>query len=581
MMGKIPKHFIDDLLFKTNIIDLINIRIPLKKIGDNYHAKCPFHNERTPSFIVNDKKQFYYCFGCHAHGNAIDFLINYEHLNFVESIEQLAILNQIKIPYKTGYIKDNKKYKNKAHLYFLIKQTSNLYHSNIIYHSNNDAYKYLIHRGINKKMIDYFSIGFAPKQWNHVSIKLKINTKNKQALIHAGILIKSSKGFIYDRFRNKIMFPIHDKNGQINGFGARTLDNTLPKYINSPETDVFHKSQQLYGFYEMKKKHLKPDQLLIVEGYIDVITLNQFDIDYVVGLLGTSVTYEQIQLLFRTTNNLIYCYDGDIAGRKAAWITLKKHLPFIHDERSIKFIFLPINEDPDSLIRKEGKIAFEHRIHHAISFSKVFFHKLLKKINLGAIEDRCRLSAKAIPLINLIPGKTINIYLKNILGNYLGIPDAYQLEQLFINKNKHMHYDTNNRIKNTNMRILIALLLQNPYLVKYIISIKKLINAKIKGLSFFLKLVKTCSKNPKLHTGQILEIYRDTDEIKIFYKLAQWNHMIVNEAIKNVFLDLLKGLYNKVLEIRQESLINQERKKGLNKNEKNELWKINKRLIQK
>ncbi|CAL4042128.1 DNA primase [Buchnera aphidicola] len=578
MIGKIPKVFIDELLIKTNIIDLINARIPLKKQGQNYHARCPFHNEKTPSFTVNDKKQFYYCFGCNSHGNAIDFLINYERLTFIESIETLAILNRLTIPNNIGYKKNKNEYDIRNQLYCLMQKVTDLYKKNITNTDKNMAYLYLKKRGISKKMINYFSIGFAPKEWNNISNNIVINKTNQQALINAGILILNKKGNLYDRFRGRIIFPIKDNHGRISGFGARNLDNEKPKYINSPETNIFHKSRQLYGLYEITKNDVKPDKLLIVEGYIDVIMLTQFNINYVVGSLGTSITAEHIQLLFRNTNNIIYCYDGDKSGKEAAWRTLKISLPYIHDGRSIKFIFLPQDEDPDTIIRKEGKIAFENRIHQATDLSIFLFHKLLKNINLSSIEGRSHLSAIAVPLIQLVPGETMRIYLKQILGHKLGIPDFNQLERLFSRNKKKIATYSMKPIKQTSMRILISLLLQNPYLAEIIPSVKKLTYLKIKGLSLFLELVQICIKNPKLKTGQILEFYRDTDSVYILYKLAKWDHMIIEKEIKNVFLDLLSGLYNKILEIRQELLIDQERKKGLNNAEKNELWSINKKL---
>ncbi|MCW5196535.1 DNA primase [Buchnera aphidicola (Pemphigus obesinymphae)] len=578
MTGKIPKVFIDELLIKTNIIDLINSRIPLKKKGQNYHAKCPFHNEKTPSFTVNDKKQFYYCFGCNAHGNVIDFLMNYEHLTFIESIETLSILNRLTIPYNIGYKKNKNEYNKRNELYCLLKTISDIYKKNIVNDNTNEAYLYLKKRGINGKMINDFSIGFAPKEWNNMSNKIILNQKNRNTLIDSGILMLNKQGYPYDRFRGRIIFPIKDNYGRISGFGARNLDNKKPKYINSPETNIFHKSRQLYGLYEIKKKYPKPDKLLIVEGYIDVIMLTQFKINYAVASLGTSITSEHIQLLFRTTNNIIYCYDGDNSGKEAAWRTLKKSLPYIQDGKSIKFIFLPQDEDPDTIVRKEGKKAFENRINQATNLSKFLFHKLLKNINLSSIEGRSYLSAIAVPLIKLIPGGTMRIYLKQILAHKLGIPDLNQLEQLFIKNKKKIENYSIKPIKQNRMRILISLLIQNPYLAKNVPSVEQLNNLKIKGLTLFLELTEMCKNNPKTNTGQILEAYRNTDIISVLYKLAKWDHMIIEKETKNVFLDLLSGLYNKILEIRQELLINKERKKGLNNTEKKELWSINKKL---
>ncbi|WP_343192400.1 DNA primase [Buchnera aphidicola (Formosaphis micheliae)] len=579
MINKIPQHLISELLEKTDIINFISSRISVKKKGKNYYALCPFHQEKTPSFIVNQKKQFYYCFGCNAHGNVIDFLMNYEHLNFVESIETLSILHKYNILYyKTNPTNTNNAYEKRNKLFSLMKTITDIYKQNITTNKNNEAYIYLINRGLNPQIINEFSIGFAPKEWNYISKNITINKTNQQELIDSGILIENNQGYTYDRFRNRIIFPIKDNFGRISGFGARNLNNNKPKYINSPETSIFHKSKQLYGFYEMKKKYSRPNKLLIVEGYIDVITLVQFNIFYAVASLGTSITSEHIQLLFRTTNNIIYCYDGDQSGTKAAWRTLKISLPYITDGKSIKFVFLPHNEDPDTIIRQEGKIAFENRINQATDLSIFFFKKLLHNIDLSSIEDRSYLSAKAIPLINLIPGETMRIYLKQILGNKLGIPDINQLETLFFKYKKIKENKNITPIKQTKMRILIALLIQNPHLVAVIPSIKILKKVQVKGLTLFIQLVETCIKHKTLNTGQILELYRNTHELTILVKLATWDHMITDNQVKNVFLDILTNIYNSILETRHNFLINKERKIGLNNNEKYELWSINKKL---
>lgn len=579
MSGKIPKHFINELLFRTNIIELINTRIKLKKNGKNYQTHCPFHNDKTPSFTVSYEKQFYYCFGCNAHGNAIDFLINYDHLNFVESIEELATIHNIEIPFERKSIIEKNFYLKKQKLYLLMNKISKLYQKNIFF--NDSAQKFLIKRRINKNMIDSFCIGFSSNKWNLFSKKFNIKKDFEEELLDHKIISTNKYKYIYDPFQGRITFPIHDEHGRIIGFGGRAIKKeVLPKYFNSYESDIFHKSKQIYGLYQVKKKHSQPKYLLVVEGYIDVIMLTQYDIKYVVSSLGTSTTKEHIQILFRHTNTIIYCYDGDDAGRNASWRTLKIALPYISDKKSIKFIILPKNEDPDTIIQKEGKKKFELRIDNAFTMSKFFFKNILKNVDLSSNDDKFYLSARALPLINCISSDTIRIYLRQNLARIIGILDDYQFEKFLYEKEKK-NTNLQFQIKHTPMRTLISLLIQNPNLAKLVPSTKKFKNEKIKGLPIFLEILKTCSDNPNLNTGQLLEFYRNSKIINILKILSKWDHMIIKEKIQNMFLDLLKNTYRKILEKKQETLIAKERVKGLTKDEKKEIWSINKKLSKK
>ncbi|QFQ32801.1 DNA primase [Buchnera aphidicola (Aphis fabae)] len=575
MSGKIPKYFINDLLFRTNIVDLINTRIKLKKNGKNYQTNCPFHNDKTPSFTVSYEKQFYYCFGCNKHGNAIDFLINYENLNFVESIEELSLIHGLSIPFEKNIISEKNNYFKKQKLYLLTKKMSELYQKNIMFTSS--AYDYLTHRGISRNMMQFFCIGFASFTWDLFYQKLNIKKEFETELLNYQLISINQSNKIYDPFQGRIIFPIHDKYGRTIGFGGRTIQNIFPKYINSTETNIFYKGKQIYGLYQVKKKNSKPKYLLVVEGYIDVIMLTQNKINYVVSSLGTSITKEHVKILFRNTDTVIYCYDGDDAGRNAAWRALKITLPYISDKKTIKFIILPENEDPDSIIKKEGAKNFQLRIQNALTMSKFFFKNILKGINLSSNDDKFYLSVRALPLINCISSDTIRIYLRQILARIIGILDDYQFEKFLYQqkqKNKILQY----KIKQTPMRTLIGLLVQNPNLAYLVTSTKQLKNSKIKGIPIFLEILKTCSENISFNTGQLLEFYRNSKIINILKTLSIFDHMIVEDKIQNVFLDLLKSIYKKDLEQRQEHLIAKERTNGLTIHEKKEIWSINKKL---
>ncbi|ANZ22304.1 DNA primase [Buchnera aphidicola (Diuraphis noxia)] len=574
MTGKIPKYFINELLSLTDIVELIKSRLILKKCGKNYQTHCPFHNEKTPSFTVSYEKQFYYCFGCYAHGNAIDFLINYERLNFIESIEELSIMHGMTIPFENT--QDNFFYVKKQKLYLLMNQLCKLYQKNIIL--DNSANEYLFKRDINNTMISTFLIGFASFNWNIFCKKIHINKKLEEDLLVYNILSINKKGYKYDVFQGRITFPIQDQNGRIIAFGGRSINNFLPKYLNSQETDIFCKRKQIYGLYQVKKKFSKPKYLLVVEGYIDVISLTQYNINYAVSCLGTSITIEHIQILFQNTNTIICCYDGDTAGKNAAWNTLKKALPYISDAKTIKFMLLPNNEDPDTIIRKEGKEKFQIRIDNAITMSNFFFTHMLTNINLSSIDNKFYLSKRALPLINTIASDTIRIYLRQKLARMIGILDDNQFEKFLYEQEIKKIQKPEFYIKRTPMRILIALLIQNPDLAIIAPPIKKLKKIKIKGLYIFLEILQICLDYPKIKTGQILEFYRNTNINNILKMLSRWDHMIVQEEIQNMFLDLLTNIYDKILEERQEYLIAQERTIGLTMTEKKEIWSINKKL---
>jgi len=581
MAGRIPRVFINDLLARTDIVDLIDARVKLKKQGKNYHACCPFHNEKTPSFTVNGEKQFYHCFGCGAHGNAIDFLMNYDRLEFVESIEELATLYGLEVPYEAGSGPSQLERHQRQSLYQLMEGLSSFYQQALPQGPAAPARDYLAKRGLSDEVIKHFAIGFAPPGWDNVLKRFGRDEENRQSLIDAGMLVTNDKGRSYDRFRERVMFPIHDKRGRVIGFGGRVLGDGMPKYLNSPETDIFHKGRQLYGLYEAQKNHPEPARLLVVEGYMDVVALAQFGIDYAVASLGTSTTADHIQLLFRSTENVICCYDGDRAGREAAWRALETALPYMTDGRQLRFMFLPDGEDPDTLVRKEGKEAFEARMEQAMPLSSFLFDSLMPQVDLSSRDGRARLSTLALPLISQIPGETLRIYLRQELGKYLGILDDSQLEKLLPKKAENATPTQAPQLKRTTMRILIGLLVQNPQLSAMVPSLQGLGQSKMAGLPLFVELVNTCTAHPGLTTGQLLELYRGTNFSQHLETLATWNHMVVDDEVETMFKDSLASMYDSALEQRQEELIARDRTQGLNAEERRELWSLNQALARK
>ncbi len=578
MAGRIPRVFINDLLARTDIVDLIDARVKLKKQGKNYHACCPFHNEKTPSFTVNGEKQFYHCFGCGAHGNAVDFLMNYDRLEFVESIEELATLYGLEVPYESGNGPSQLERHQRQSLYQLMTGLRDFYQQALAQSQAAGAREYLAQRGLSEEVIKHFSIGFAPAGWDNALKRFGRNPEDRQSLIDAGMLVTNDQGRSYDRFRERVMFPIHDKRGRVIGFGGRVLGDGMPKYLNSPETDIFHKGRQLYGLYEAQKNYPEPPKLLVVEGYMDVVALAQFGVDYAVASLGTSTTAEHIQLLFRATNTVICCYDGDRAGREAAWRALETALPYMNDGRQLRFMFLPDGEDPDTLVRKEGKEAFEARMEQAMPLSGFLFDTLMPQVDLRSPDGRAQLSTLALPLISQVPGETLRIYLRQELGNKLGILDDSQLEKLLPKQAENAKPAPQPQLKRTTMRILIGLLIQNPQLATMVPSLDGLEQSDLPGFPLFVELVSTCVAQPGLTTGQLLELYRGTKFSQSLETLATWNHMIVDDEVDTMFKDALGSMYDDALERRLEELIARDRTHVLSAEERREFWTLSQAL---
>ncbi|EKM0529967.1 DNA primase [Cronobacter turicensis] len=571
MAGRIPRVFINDLLARTDIVDLIDARVKLKKQGKNYHACCPFHNEKTPSFTVNGEKQFYHCFGCGAHGNAIDFLMNYDKLEFVETVEELAAMHNLEVPFEAGSGPTQIERHQRQTLYELLDGLNGFYRQALQAQSGEPARHYLAKRGLSDSVIERFAIGYAPPGWDNALKRFGNNSENRKSLIDAGMLVTNDNGRSYDRFRERVMFPIRDKRGRVIGFGGRVLGDALPKYLNSPETDIFHKGRQLYGLYEVQQSDPNPPRLLVVEGYMDVVALSQYDINYAVASLGTATTAEHIQMLFRATNTVICCYDGDRAGRSAAWRALETALPYMADGRQLRFMFLPDGEDPDTLVRQEGKAAFEARMEQAQPLSTFLFNSLLPQVDLSTPDGRAQLSTLALPLISQVPGETLRIYLRQELGNKLGILDDSQLERLMTRQADNSQTRPAPTLKRTTMRILIGLLVQNPELAPLVPSLAALDKTKLPGLELFTELVNTCLSQPGLTTGQLLEHYRGTKEAATLEKLSTWDDIADKDIAEKTFTDALDHMFDSVLELRLTELIARSRTQGLSAAEREEV----------
>ncbi len=396
MSGKIPQSFIDDLLARVDIVDLIDARVPLKKSGVNYSARCPFHNEKTPSFTVSREKQFYHCFGCGAHGTAIGFLMEHDRLGFIEAVEELAARCGLQVPRDTAPSDDAAPTRA---IYELQQQAAGYYAEQLRRHPQRQrAVDYLKQRGVSGDVAARYGLGYAPPGWDNLMARF-----DESGLLEAGLLVNRDDGRRYDRFRDRIMFPIRDRRGRVVGFGGRVLDGGEPKYLNSPETAVFKKRREVYGLYELLKAPGKPPFILVVEGYMDVVALAQYGIPYAVAALGTATTPEHVELLFRYCSEVVFCFDGDAAGHAAGWRALEAALPHMRDGRQVRFLHVPQGHDPDTLVRQEGAESFRARIVGATPLSDYFFERLQTGLNLTEMEGRAGLVTRGREMLGKLP----------------------------------------------------------------------------------------------------------------------------------------------------------------------------------
>ena len=400
-MARLPQAFIDQVLDRTDIVDVVDRRVKLKKAGKNYSACCPFHQEKTPSFSVNPEKQFYYCFGCGAGGNALGFIMDYERMEFREAIESLAQAAGIELPPEEADAAPQVDHQKP--LYEAMEKATRVYESQLRKHpSRGRVVDYLKQRGLSGEIARDFRLGFAPEGWDNLMTTLSSEEEIGQALT-AGLLIQNDSGRKYDRFRDRVIFPIVNQRGKVIAMGGRVLGDGKPKYLNSPETPLFSKSHELYGLHHIRKFATNLSRIVVVEGYMDVIALAQFGIHYAVATLGTSVGKPHLEMLFRRVDHVVFCFDGDEAGRKAAFRGMEAALPMMEDGRQVKFLFLPEGEDPDSVVRNKGSQHLEHLFDNADPLETFLFDQMAQGIDLNTMDGKARLSKLVAPYINLIP----------------------------------------------------------------------------------------------------------------------------------------------------------------------------------
>ncbi|KXS37237.1 MAG: DNA primase [Halomonadaceae bacterium T82-2] len=426
MAGPIPQRFLDDLLARVDIVDVVGERVQLKKAGRNHAGLCPFHQEKSPSFTVSQDKQFYHCFGCGAHGNALRFLMEYDNLRFPEAVEQLASRLGLEVP-REGQDdpRAQARERQRREGVNLLELATRFFRERLAMSEGRAGREYLERRGLSSEVLRDFAIGYAPDGWEALRRHLHDQGINDAVQVEYGLLVqREDSGRVYDRFRDRVMFPIRDWKGRTLGFGGRVLGDAKPKYLNSPETPVFHKGRELYGLHEARQANRRLERLLVVEGYMDVVALAQFDIRNACATLGTSVTEEHVQRLFRLVGEVVFCFDGDNAGRQAARRALEAVLPQMIDGRQVRFLFLPDGEDPDSLVRREGAQAFRDRITCAMPLSEFLFEQAAEGRDLQHIEERERFASTVLAALKRLPEGVLKSLLLGELSKRTGIDQA-------------------------------------------------------------------------------------------------------------------------------------------------------------
>ncbi|MCG5499667.1 DNA primase [Ectothiorhodospira lacustris] len=576
-MSRIPQTFIDELLARTDIVELVGSRVTLKKQGREYTACCPFHAEKTPSFYVTPQKQFYHCFGCGAHGTAISFLMEYDNMEFVEAVEELARRAGMDVPRESGPgRRDSEDFQR-----LIAAQEAAAAHftDNLRHHP--EAVDYLKQRGLTGEIARDYRLGFAPNVRDDL-LRTLSGEFEEQELLSAGLATRRDSGPPYDRFRGRIMFPIRDSRGRVVGFGGRLLGPGDPKYLNTPETPVFHKGQHLYGLYEARKASPRLEELLVVEGYMDVIALAQFGLRNAVATLGTATTRDHLERLFRVVPHLVFCFDGDRAGREAAWRALEQTLPVMRDGRQVRFLFLPEGEDPDTLVRREGPEGLQARMRQARPLSDVLIDGLRQRHDAGTREGRAALGAQAARLIRDMPEGLLRAQIINELAQLASV----STDQFERGLGPRAPDDTpapsppprpspatrRQRLEITPVRLALSVLLDQPTLAQDLGDMHWLEHLNTPGVKVLVQVLETLRQNPHLTTAGLLERWRDSETGRHLLKLAQWQPPpSQEEAVPKLLQDALGRLRQQYIQQRTEALLAKASRAALSDDEKVEL----------
>ena len=546
----IPPEFIEELLARTDIVEVIEARVQLKKSGQNYSGLCPFHQEKSPSFSVSQDKQFYYCFGCQASGSALKFLMEYDRLDFISAVEYLAGRLGMEVPRDRRGDDGGASAKRKS-LYDILEQSSVFFREQLRSHSSKDrAVQYLKGRGVTGEIARDYAIGYAPPGWDNLMKKLAVSNADRQLLIDAGMLTDNpEESKTYDRFRDRVLFPIRDLRGRTIAFGGRVLDDEAkPKYLNSPESPVFHKSKELYGLYEARRRVRSLKKMVVVEGYMDVVALAQYGIGYAVATLGTATSTDHLERLFRIVPTVVFCFDGDEAGRNAAWKALRAAIPAMTDGCSARFLFLPDGEDPDTFVRQNGKEAFEAAIDESLGFSEFFFQSLEADLDMQVAEGRAALSKAAVPFIAELPEGVLKQLVIDELSHRTGLATERLVDAAGLDQQAPARPGGTERVQQRRLKLsrlgehALTLLLRQPD-VANLLDADDL--AKLEGETawqILVEVIRRVQQSEEVSTILLLSHYQDGPYFQFLKQLAENDPMLTQDQIAEEFLGTLRKM---------------------------------------
>ncbi|MBN8728047.1 MAG: DNA primase [Xanthomonadales bacterium] len=565
MAGRIPERFIDDLLARVDVVDVVGERVQLRKAGREWSACCPFHDERTPSFTVSPSKQFYHCFGCGAHGSAIGFLMNYDRMEFTDAVEELARRVGLEVPYEGRRREPGD---DLTELYELLAGAAGHFRRQLA--ASEAAQAYFRQRGLEPATLERFGLGYAPDAWEALKSALGTTPARVALLEKAGLLIRGERGRIYDRFRDRVMFPILDRRGRTIAFGGRILQKSeAAKYLNSPETPLFHKGRELFGLWHVREANPKIARLLVVEGYMDVIRLHQAGLTQAVATLGTATTHDHAEILFRQAPDVYFCFDGDRAGRQAAWRALESVLPRLRDGRQALFLFLPEGEDPDSLVAAEGTAGFERRLAAAMPLSQFFFAELGRDVNLASLDGKARLAERARPLLAQVPDGAFRDLMHGELERLSGVSLHAPATRIATARRATAS------APRSLVRAAITLLVHRPQLALAVEAPLVAAGLRQPGVELLQELLGLCQAHPAWNTAMLLQHYAGRDEAGALQKLATSADIFDDHAAAEAeFRDALAGLARQARQQRTDDLLQRQAAGELDEAGKDELRQL-------
>ena len=577
----IPQSFIQDLLNRVDIVDVVESYVPLKRAGSNNAARCPFHSEKSPSFTVSQTKQFYHCFGCGAHGTAISFLMEHQGVGFVDAVKDLASRVGMVVPEPTPDPQRKEKVEAAEDLTQVMLKAAQFYKAQL--KSSDKAVAYLKNRGLTGEIAARYGLGYAPEGWQN--LEAVFPEYQAKSLTEAGLVIASEEGRRYDRFRDRIMFPIHSQRGTVIGFGGRVIDQGEPKYLNSPETPLFEKGRELYGLFQARGAIRDAQRVVVVEGYMDVVALGQYDIGYAVATLGTATTPWQVQKLLRQTDNVIYCFDGDAAGRRAAWRALENSLAQLHDGKQVRFLFLPPEHDPDSFVRAHGKETFGKLLDTAPPLSEILVQELTSRVDMRTAEGRAKFLQESRPLVKQVAAPMLSLMLRKQIAELAGVSQA-ELDRSFdikvAGRTQAQAPERRESIKPSLLRALVEMLAFQPSLAALADSERLRENADLASselpqseIMLLTKVLELCTREN--HIRSVAEHFRGSEFELLAHEIEtgslKWESMD-QEALQSEFVGAWKKLIERFRHVRITLLLEKSKRQSWTSEEKEQFRRL-------